>query len=239
MRRSNVVPADRMRHDVAMMRLSPIFVLAGLALVILLPGCAKQDPEPRRPQQAGQPLDSVGTAARIATMRGQAVLGDKEGLKRNMEALNDDMRRSMKLPDPSRPIDREQARAAIRGVAGVRSVAWVDRANLLVIVDANEHRTHRTIDEICIGLEPLGDTLSVVVNLQSGAATNGDELEVLSRNCQLAPGDRAMLQANRKIDVIDPRIREQHKAAQATVRGDRQKEQDEAMRILEQTTPEM
>jgi hypothetical protein len=216
-------------------------VLALSALCVLPLACAKHEaPAQRSPQQAGKPLDPVATAARIATIRGQAALGDQDGVRRNMEALNDDVRRSMKLADPGRPIDHEQARAAIRGVDGVRSVAWVDRTNLLVIVDLNEHRSQRTIDDICMALEPLGDTLSVVVNLQSGAATNGDELEILSRNCQLAPGDRALLQRDRKIDVIDPRIREQHKAAQAaTAQRDRQKEQEESMRILEQTTPEM
>lgn len=185
-------------------------------------------------------MGAVETAARFGTMRGQAVVGDKEGLQQNMEAFNKDLLRSMKFADPHRRIDREQARAAIRHVEGVRSVAWADHENLLVIVERNEHRTQHTIDEICMALEPLGDTLAVVVNVQSGAATNGDDLEILSRNCQLAPGDRAFLQRNRQIDVIDPRVREQHKAAKAAVgQRDRQKEQEEAMRILEETTPEM
>ena len=211
-----------------------------LALVLALPGCTQRTAEDPRPQQAGQPLDPVSTAGRIAAMRGQAVLGDKEGLRKNMESLQDDMRRSMKLADGSRPIDHEQARAAVRVVEGVRSVAWIDHANLLAIVDRNERRSYETIDAICLALEPLGDTLAVVVNVQSGAATNGDELEVLSRNCQLAPGDRALLQARRRIDVIDPAIRAQHKAAQTDPKlQNRRQEQEESMRILEQTTPEM
>lgn len=218
----------------------PARVAIGLLLLAATAGCAQQDPEARRPQQAGQPLSSIETAARFATIQGQAVLGDKEGLEQTMGALHKDMMRSMKVPDSGRRIDREQARAVVRTVGGVRSVAWVDHANLLVIVDRNEHRSQRTIDEICMTLEPLGDTLAVVVNLQSGAATNGDELEILSRNCQLAPGDRALLQQNRQIDVIDPRIREQHKAAQAAaLQHDRKKEQEEAIRILAETTPEM
>src|SRR5687768_7435770 len=102
------------------MRSMPLVALSLIALA----GCTQQPPEEHRPQQAGQPLDPVATAARIAAMRGQAVLGDKEGLQRNMQALNADFRRSMKLADGSRPIDHEQARAAIRDVEGVRSVAW-------------------------------------------------------------------------------------------------------------------
>ncbi|MCC8361902.1 hypothetical protein LK996_02230 [Lysobacter sp. A6] len=222
----------------------PKFVWSGL-LALAMAGCASET-EPttleRLPEKAGQPLDPTKTAARIVAMRGQALVGDKEGLQRNVEGMQEDMRRSMKLADGRRPIDREQARAVIRGVSGVRSVAWVDRANLLVIVDRNEARTYATIDEICLALEPLGDTLAVVVNLQSGAATSGDELEVLSRNCQLEPGDRALLQTKRDLNVIAPETRVQHKASQARASDqarDRRKEQEEAMRILEATTPEM
>jgi hypothetical protein len=94
-------------------------------------------------------------------------------------------------------------------------VVWFDRENLFAIVERNEQKSYQTIDAICMKLEPLGDTLGVVVNVQSGAAATGDDLEILSRNCQLAPGDRAMLQKNRQIDVIAPEIREQHKANNA------------------------
>lgn len=55
----------------------------------------------------------------------------------------------------------------------------------------------------------------MVVNLQSGAATNGDELEILSRNCQLDPGDRAFMRKARQVDVLSPEIRAQHKANNA------------------------
>ena len=86
-------------------------------------------------------------------------------------------------------------------------------------------------------LEPPGDTLGVVLNLQSGAARSGHELEILSRNCQLAPGDRGYLQANRQVDVIAPEIRRQQRVNQAQSRSG--KDADEAMRLLEATTPQM
>ena len=170
------------------------------------------------------------------------MLGDQEGVRRNMEAFNDDFRRSIKLADPARRVDRDAARSAIRHVEGVRSVAWIDHENLLVIVSSNEARNQRTIDDICIGLEPLGDTLGVVVNLQSGAAQSGDELEILSRNCQLAPGDRGFMQRHRQVDVVAPQLRAEHKRnnARPPVDPDRlRREQDETMRVLEATTPEM
>lgn len=217
-------------------------------LCVLLPlalaACGSPDRESpaREPQRAGQPLNPVETAARIAAIRGSALVGDQEGVRRNMDAFNDDFRRSIKLADPARKVDREAARAAIRGVEGVRSAAWIDRENLLVIVSSNEARSYRTIDGICLEIEALGDTLGVVVNLQSGAATNGDQLEILSRNCQLAPGDRAFMQRHRQVDVIAPEIRAEHKLNNVQPPADPEqlkRDQAEAMRILEASTPEM
>lgn len=215
-----------------------------LVLPVMLAGCGvgEHESERREPQRAGQPLTPMETAARMAAVRGSAILGDQEGVRRGMEAFNDDFRRSIKLADPARKVDREAARAAIRHVEGVRSVAWIDHENLLVIVATNEARSQRTIDDICIELEPLGDTLGVVVNLQSGAARSGDELEILSRNCQLAPGDRAFMQRHRQVDVVPPELRAEHKRNNAQPPADPERlrrQQEEAMRILEATTPEM
>lgn len=151
-------------------------------------------------------------ATQIADIRAAAILGDQKAVDKNMKAMNEDFRKSLKLADPANPVDRELARQAARKISGVRSVVWLDRENFFVIVDKNELRSYETIDNICLELEPLGDTLGVVVNLQSGAATNGDELEILSRNCQLQPGERGFLQRERKVDVIDPEIRKIHKA---------------------------
>lgn len=189
-----------------------VWMAAGMLLA--LAACSRT-PEPQRPQQAGQSLDPVETAANLVALRAAAMSGDQEATQRRFEAMHADLMRSMKVPDTRRPIDREAARTATRNVEGVRSVAWVDRANLLAIVERNEQRSQATIDAVCMALEPLGDTLAVVVHLQSAAARTGEELEVLSRNCQLAPGDRALLQANRQLDVVPPEIRAQHQAEKA------------------------
>lgn len=212
-----------------------------LSLLLALVACSEApQAEPVRPQQAGQPLDPVRTAVRINALRAEAMLGDQAGARRQMEALNDDLRRSMKLADPSRKVDREAGRVAAKNVDGVRSAVWIDHENLLAIVARNEQRSYDTIDQICMRLEPLGDTLGVVVNLQSGAAVNGDQLEILSRNCQLLPGDRALLQRERQVDVIDPVMRAQHRANQtAAPRAGSAAEQAENARILEAGTPEM
>lgn len=197
-----------------------------LVAIAALCACTQAPPEAApepRPQQAGQPLNPAGTAARIAAARAAALTGNQAAVQQQMRALNEDVRRSMKLPDGTRPINPEAARNAARSVPGVRSVAWIDRQNLLAMVEGADARTYETIDRICVALEPLGDTLAVVVNLQNAVARDGDELEVLSRNCQLAPGDLALLQAKRQVDVVAPEVRAQHQATQERLRNARER----------------
>ncbi|HEY4530420.1 MAG TPA: hypothetical protein VIG97_08875 [Luteimonas sp.] len=90
-------------------------------------------------------------------------------------------------------------------------------------------------------LEPLGDTLGVVVNLQSTAARTGEEQATLSRNCQLQPGDRAFLQRTRHVDVVPAELRAQQRRDQAwaDARGDRRREAQESLDILMESTPEL
>lgn len=168
-------------------------------------------------EKAGKPLDPATTAARVAGVRIAAMTGDQRAVQREMEAMNEEMRRSMKLPDASRPIDREQARSIVRAIEGVRAVAWVDRSNLLVKVDGPQYRNQAMIDRVCIALQPLGDTLATVVNLQDSRARNHDELQTVSRNCQLDGNDRAMFQERREMDVLPESYRSEH-AQQQQVR---------------------
>jgi hypothetical protein len=82
------------------------------------------------------------------------------------------------------------------------------------MVDGQKFRNMDMIDQVCLSLEPLGDTLGVVVNLQDVAAKNGDEAETLSRNCQLPQGERAFMQAKRQVDAVSPQLRKQFKEMQ-------------------------
>lgn len=123
------------------------------------------DPQERKPQQAGQAMDPVELAARVAASRAAAAAGDQKAVEANLHAIHEEFRKSIKLADPTRSVDRESARLAARRVDGVRSVAWIDRENLFVIVARNDARSYDTIDAICLELESLGDTLGVVVNL--------------------------------------------------------------------------
>lgn len=179
--------------------------------LILNAACSESKNQADEPRIAGQPLSSIETAGKIAKVRAAAHTGNQEAVQAGVQDIANDFKRSIKLADTAKPVDREKARQVAKTVPGVRSAVWFDRENFFAIVERNEQKTYQTIDAICLKLEPLGDTLGVVVNLQSGAARNGDELEILSRNCQLAPGDRAFMQKERKIDALDPEIRKQHK----------------------------
>ena len=131
--------------------------IAAVALMasFLIAGCTRSvEPSQRKPEQAGQPMDPVKVAARIAVTRAAAMTGDQKAVQANMEALNEDFRKAIKLADPARRVDRESARIAAKRVDGVRSVAWVDTTNLLVIVSRNDARSYVTIDAICMELKP-------------------------------------------------------------------------------------
>lgn len=125
------------------------------------------------------------------------------------------LRQTAAAPDPARPIDHENARAAARAIAGVRSAFWIDRENFVVMVDGQSHRTMAMIDAVCVALRPLGDTLAVVVNVQDVTAQRPDDATTLSRNCQLAQGESAMFRTKRQLDTVSPELRAQFKQQQS------------------------
>jgi hypothetical protein len=96
----------------------------------------------------------------------------------------------------------------------VQSSVWIDRSNMLVMVGGGQYRRMDTIDRICRALEPLGDTLSVVVHVQDVTATTSEGADTLSRNCQLREGERAMFQQKRQVVVLDPEVRRVFRAQQ-------------------------
>jgi hypothetical protein len=181
-------------------------------------GCSRTDAEApsntRRPQQAGA-TSPLATAGHLAGIEAAGLTGDQRAMQGHVDAMHKDMMRSMHLPDPSRPINHEAARTAVRPLQGVQSSVWIDRSNLLVMVGGSQYRNMTTIDRICLALEPLGDTLGVVVNLQDVTATTSEGADTLSRNCQLRAGERAMLQQRRQVDVLDPEVRRVFRAQQS------------------------
>lgn len=186
------------------------FIVIVISILCFLGACSSQAPEEeqkKKPQQAGQPIDSAQMAGRIMKARAAAVMGDDEEVQRQAEAVGEDMRVTMKMPDPNRKIDPEAARIAATQVSQVKGAYWIDHENLLVRVADFEQRRQETIDAVCLALEPLGDTLAVVVNVQSSQAKSAAEMETLSRNCQLPEGERALLQKSRRMDVVSPETR--------------------------------
>lgn len=167
----------------------------------------------RRPQQAG-PTNPLATAGHLAGVEAAGLTGDQRAMQGHIEAMHKDTMRSMHLADPSRRIDHEVARAAVRPLPGVQSAVWIDNANLLVLVGGGQYRSMATIDNVCLALEPLGDTLGVVVNLKDVMATTSEGADTLSRNCQLRAGERAMFQSKRQVDVLDPEVRRLFQAQQ-------------------------
>jgi hypothetical protein len=141
--------------------------------------------------------------------------GDAAGAKAHVDAIAHDVMRSARVPDVARPIDREAARAAVRPLPGVRSVIWLDSANLAVMVDGAPNRTMATVDRVCETIAPLGDTLALVVHVQDAGAKTADAATTLSRNCQLPEGQLAFLQKKREVDVLSPDLRRTFKAQQA------------------------
>lgn len=190
-------------------------------ICVVAAGCSKTDAQApantRRPQQAGA-TNPLATAGHLAGVEVAGLIGDRRAMRGHVEAMQKDMMRSMRLADPSRPIDHEAARAAVRPLQGVQSAVWIDRSNLLVMVGGGQYRSMATVDRVCLALEPLGDTLAVVVNLQDVTATTSEGADTLSRNCQLGAGERAMLQQKRQVDVLDPEIRRVFRAQQARIK---------------------
>lgn len=171
-------------------------------------------PTARRPPQAG-PTNLPVTAGALASVEAAGLTGDQRAMRGRVEAMHKDMMRSMHLAAPSRPIDHEAARAAVRPLQGVSSSVCIDCSNLLVMVGHGQYRSMDTIDRACLALEPLGGTLGVVVNVQDVTSTTSEGADTLSRNCQLGVGQRAMFQSKRQVDVLDSELRRVFQAQQS------------------------
>ncbi len=209
-----------------------------LLFVLLLFGCAQSAPQESGPQKA-EPLNPLRVAGRMAVVQAASVTGNQDEANRQIDGLQDEIRRAMKLADPARRIEPEAARAVVKAMPGVHSVVWLSRDNLLAMVEGDAMRSQKTIDAICMGLEPLGDTLGVIVNLKIRAARGADERRMLSRNCQLVPGEVAMFQTRHPDYDPPPEVVAAFRASQRPQSDEDRKAQLEAQRILEASTPEM
>jgi hypothetical protein len=84
-----------------------------------LSSCGRQTAEhaaaaPPKPQQAGQPVNPLDTAAHIAKARLAVATGNQKAAAAEIKAMSSDVLRSARVPDASRPVNHEAARAAVR-----------------------------------------------------------------------------------------------------------------------------
>lgn len=191
--------------------------LAGLVAVWgLLAGCG---PSPNNHAEQESRRDQPRTtpwlvAQHVAGARIAALTGNQKALQGHVDTISKGVLHDAHIPDSTRPIPHEAARARIAQVDGVRSVAWIDHDNLLVLVGGPQYRDMAMVDHVCDALAPLGDTLGVVVNVQDVTATTSHAADAVSRDCQLPEGQRAFLQRQRRIEALDPATRRTFEAQQ-------------------------
>lgn len=117
-------------------------------------------------------LASQGIAARAA-------IADVASAGRPADA------RASSTPAMSRSIDRDAARAAVRPLAGVRNVFWLDDDDLVVVVERGQAGAVEMIGTVCSVLAPLGDSAAVIVDLQQATSKKASD-PILSRTCAAA-----------------------------------------------------
>jgi len=118
-------PRRRARRTIAAVVLA---VVGACALSACQPA-DHSNAQARRPDQAGQPMNPYTLAAHAAGARASMALGDSRAAQKHIDAVAHDLSRSMRLPDATRPIDHEAARAAVRTLPGVRTAVWLDKAD--------------------------------------------------------------------------------------------------------------
>jgi hypothetical protein len=198
---------DRVRRRAALPG-SCLLLIAAAAMGLQGCGPSASDKAEPRLEQAGQPVNPVNAARHIVGARTSVALGDTKAAEAHVRAMASDVLRSARVYDTSRPIDHEAARTAVRPLPGVRSSVWMDHENFIVMVDGASYHSMQMIDKVCLALQPLGDTLAVVVNVQDVTATTPDGATTLSRNCQLSEGQRAFMQKKREVDVVSRELRD-------------------------------
>ena len=136
-------------------------------------GCSQAQPEnptdtARQSPVARRGTNPLSTVGHLAGIEAAGLTGNQRAMRGHVEAMHKNLMRDMRPADLWRSIDHEAARVAVRPLPGVQSAVWIDNANLLVMVGGGQYRSMATIDNFCLALEPLGDTLSVVVNVVQG-----------------------------------------------------------------------
>jgi hypothetical protein len=192
--------------------LDPMIIAGSIVAAILVLALAYvglQDPpeSATRLVREAYPVAVPRFPSNVAATAGTLAAGALDAQRRNTY-------QAIHLSDFRRTVDHEAARAALRNLPGVGTSTWIDNENLLVLVSGQELRSNRMIDDVCAALDPLGDTMGVVVNVQDVMAKTSEGADVLSRNCKLQGEERAMFHQKRQMNVLDPALRATMKAQQ-------------------------
>lgn len=202
--------------------------------------------------------DQPSVARHMGAIRAATAAGDDTAMRAGVDAMNTASRQAMRLVDPGRAVDREAARAAVQQLPGVRAAGWIDRTRLLVVTARDDAGAEAMIETVCLRLEPLGDTVGVVVSVQDAAA--GGRPRETSRGCRSAPWEQAdpQPQLPSSVSASTPAqtggtgvagampahgearlvpVEADAKPAEGSEASEARNE--ESMRILEETTPEM
>ena len=115
-----------------------------------------------------------------------SVTQNKEGIKREMDKKQDSFRSLIKLPDPHRRIDRNQAPLIAGQSMGVSSAKWLDASTILITPSSSFN--NQTVEGVCQNLEKAGDSLAVIVAYE---ISNQGQRGLKWKNCKLPEGIRA------------------------------------------------
>jgi hypothetical protein len=187
-------------------------------------------------EMPGLELDPARTAAQLERIRTGTRAGDQVSVQAGVDALAEDVRRSMRLAERGSMVHREAARARVQAMPGVRAVGWIDRTHLLVVVARDDLHVPPMIDGVCAALRASGDPAGLVVHLQSGQAVRATRAGLLSRECGTngaASPDAAAPPADDAAPHLVP-----EPAPPVDLEAHRRRNA-ESMRILEETTPEL
>ena len=77
------------------------------------------------------------------------------------------------------------------------------------------------------------------MHVQDAAPATRDGMDTLSRNCQLASGDKSMFHRPRTVDVLDPVVRATHRATAERMGREAAREQSEGDRKALEAMKEM
>lgn len=183
-------------------------------------------------------------ADEVAAIGRDARAGDGEGAVARLEDLGAQVHRDVLLADRGSAVRREAARRDVAAMPSVQAAGWVDRMTMLLLVPGRGAAQAGVIAEACRRLAAHGDVSGLAVRVQEVAGDRPASVATLGE-CPRAMSARS---ANARSDLPFPGTLLRDVRAPATGDGaaespeaaaERQRRQEESMRILRESTPEL